>query len=69
VIRLELYGEHGGPILAKELGISFRSWHSYEGGGAIPAHLILRLLEVTQAHPHWLITGEGTKYRSRDGED
>lgn len=65
-IRLELYGEHGGPILAKEMGLPFRTWHSFEAGGAIPAHAILRFLEVTQAHPHWLITGEGVKYRLRD---
>ena len=68
-IRLELYGEHGGPILAKELGVTYRAWHSYEVGGAIPAHLILRFLEVTLANPHWLITGEGAKYRPRDGDD
>ena len=65
-IRVELYGEHGGPILAKELNLPFRTWHLYEGGGPIPAHAILRFLEVTYAHPHWLITGEGDKYRPRD---
>ena len=65
-IRLELYGEHGGPILAQELGIAFRTWHSYERGAAIPGPLILRFLEITEAHPHWLITGEGDKYRPRD---
>ncbi len=68
-IRVELYGEHGGPILAQELGLPYRTWYSYEAGGAIPAHAILRFLEVTHAHPHWLIAGEGTKYRSRDSED
>jgi hypothetical protein len=68
-IRLELYGEHGGPLLAAELGIPYRAWHSYELGGSIPAHLILRFLEVTRAQPHWLITGEGAKYRSHDSED
>lgn len=65
-IRLELYGVHGGPLLAKELGLPYRTWHSYEGGAAIPGPLILRFLEVTDAHPHWLITGEGAKYRPRD---
>jgi hypothetical protein len=67
-IRLELYGEHGGPILAKKLGLPYRTWYSYEAGAAIPGASILRFLEVTHAHPHWLITGEGAKYTSRDGE-
>ena len=65
-IRLELYGEHGGPILAQQLGLPYRTWHSYEGGAAIPGPLILRFLEVTRANPHWLITGEGERYTSSE---
>jgi hypothetical protein len=61
-IRQELYGEHGGPLLAEELNIPFRTWHNYEAGCTIPAHSILRFIEVTDAHPHWLLTGEGEKY-------
>ncbi len=64
-IRVELYGEHGGPLLAQALRIPFRTWHHYEGGRAIPAQSILRFIEVTDAHPHWLLTGEGDKYLSR----
>ena len=64
-VREDLYGEHGGPILAEELDIPFRTWHDYEGGCTIPAHSILRFIEVTDAHPHWLLTGEGEKYLSR----
>ncbi len=65
-IRQELYGDHGGPLLAKALQIPFRTWHDYEGGGTIPAHSILRFIEVTDANPHWLLTGEGEKYLARD---
>ena len=61
----ELYGEHGGPLLAEALGLPFRTWHNYEGGCTIPAHAILQFIEVTDAHPHWLLTGEGDKYLSR----
>jgi len=61
-VREELYGEHGGPLLAEEVGVSFRTWLNYEGGCTIPAHVILRFIERTQAHPHWLLTGEGVKY-------
>ena len=65
-IRQELYGDHGGPLLAKALQIPFRTWHHYEGGGTIPADSILRFIEVTDANPHWLLTGEGEKYLARD---
>lgn len=65
-IREELYGEHGGPLLAEALDLPYRTWHNYESGCTIPAHSILRFIEVTEAHPHWLLTGEGEKYL-RDG--
>jgi hypothetical protein len=64
-IREELYGEHGGPLLAQALSLPFRTWHNYEGGCTIPAQSILRFIEVTDASPHWLLTGEGDKYLSR----
>jgi hypothetical protein len=63
-IREELYGQHGGPLLAEALELPYRTWHNYESGCTIPAHSILRFIEVTDAHPHWLLTGEGEKYLS-----
>jgi hypothetical protein len=64
-VRQELYGEHGGPLLAEALELPFRTWHNYEAGCTIPAHSILRFIEVTEANPHWLLTGEGEKYTAR----
>jgi hypothetical protein len=61
-IRQELYGEHGGPLVAEALGIPFRTWLNYEKGCTIPAPSILRFIELTQANPHWLLTGRGGKY-------
>jgi hypothetical protein len=61
-IRLELYGVHGGPLLAEALGVPFRTWMNYEAGCTIPAQVILRFIEVTRAHPHWLYQGEGEKF-------
>jgi hypothetical protein len=63
-VRLELYGEHGGPLLAGALAIPFRTWHNYETGCTIPAHTILRFIEVTGANPGWLYSGEGDRYSS-----
>ncbi len=61
-VREDLYGEHGGPLLAEDVGVPFRTWLNYEGGCTIPAQVILKFIETTQTHPHWLLTGEGTKY-------
>ncbi len=66
-VREDLYGLHGGPCLAEALKVPFRSWVEYESGGTIPALVILRFIEVTSAHPHWLLTGEGCRYLTDDG--
>ena len=61
-IRKELYGEHGGPLLARKLLIPYRELHLYETGGPVPAHSILRLIKHTGVNPHWLLTGEGDRF-------
>jgi hypothetical protein len=61
-IRLELYGHHGGPLLAVSLNIPYRTWHNYENGCTIPAQTLLRFIEVTRVNAHWLLTGEGDRY-------
>ncbi len=65
-VRVALYGEHGGPLLAEALGIPFRTLHGYETGATIPAHSILRFIELTGVHPHWLLTGRGTQFLEGD---
>ena len=65
-IREEGYGEHGGPMLAEALNLPFRTWLNYESGATIPAQVILRFMELTGAHPHWLLTGEGVRYLAGD---
>jgi hypothetical protein len=61
-IRTEIYGVNGGPILADQLEIPFRTLFHYEMGCTIPAHVILQFLELTRVDPHWLLTGEGARY-------
>ena len=65
-IRVALYGENGGPLLAEALGIPFRTLHNYETGCTIPAHSILRFIELTRVHPHWLLTGHGSRFQDGD---
>jgi hypothetical protein len=65
-IRREIYGEHGGPMLAEALGIPYRTWHEYENGSALPALTLLQFIELTGAHPHWLLTNEEPKFLDRD---
>ncbi len=58
VVRRELFGEHGGPLLAAKLGIPFRVWVDYESGVSVPGDVLLRFLVLTGTCPHWLLTGE-----------
>jgi hypothetical protein len=68
-VRIERFGAHGGPLLAQSLHIPYREWLSYETGGMIPAQVLLQFIELTQAHPHWLLTGDGEKYRTHEREE
>ena len=65
-VRIALYGENGGPLLARALGIPFRTLHNYEAGCTIPAHAILRFIKLTGTDPHWLLTGNGARFLDRD---
>ena len=62
-IRLDLYGEEGVPLIAKELKLPTRTWLNYEAGCTIPALVILHFIDLTSANPKWLLTGRGEKYR------
>ena len=62
-VRRELYGEHGGPLLAQDLEIPARTWAHYESGVTIPGAVVLRFLVLSGVEPHWLLTGEGRRYR------
>lgn len=63
-IRIDLYGERGGPELARQLEIPNRTWYNYEIGVTVPAEILLRFLELTGVEPHWLLTGEGPQFRN-----
>ena len=64
-IRVERFGEGGGPLLAETLGLPERTWQNYESGVTIPALVILRFVELTGVSPRWLRTGKGDKYGDR----
>jgi hypothetical protein len=61
-VRRDLYGEHGGPLLAKDLALPFRTWVNYEAGVVMPAHILLGFIKITGVNPLWLLNGEGDKY-------
>ena len=63
-IRRELFGEHGGPLLAEMLRLPARTWINYEAGVGIPAPVVLRLIQVTGVSPCWLLSGQGPRYRA-----
>lgn len=62
-LRLELYGERGGPEMARRLGIPVRTWYNYEGGVTVPAEVVLKIIELTSVEPLWLLHGRGPKFR------
>ena len=67
-IRQELFGEHGGPELARRLNLPARTWYNYETGVTVPAEVLLSFIDQTGANPVWLLSGDGPKYR-RGHED
>jgi SOS-response transcriptional repressor LexA len=62
-IRQEIFGEHGGPELARRLNLPARTWYNYETGVTVPAEVLLGFIEQTGANPMWLLNGEGSRYR------
>jgi len=67
-IRQELFGDHGGPELARRLNLPARTWYNYETGVTVPAEVLLSFIEQTGANPLYLVSGEGTKYRRSSDE-
>jgi hypothetical protein len=61
-VRRARFGEWGTAVLAALLDIPTRTWANYEAGCTIPAETLLAFIEVTGAHPHWLLTGEGEPF-------
>jgi hypothetical protein len=62
-LRSELYGDRGGPEMARQLGIPVRTWYNYEGGVTVPAEVILKIIDLTSVEAGWLLNGEGPKFR------
>ena len=60
-VRVAMYGEHGAPLLAADLGLLPATWDRYESGVAIPSLVILRFINLTGVAPGWLRTGEGER--------
>jgi hypothetical protein len=62
-IRQEIFGEHGGPELARRLNLPARTWYNYETGVTVPAEVLLDFIDQTGANPTWLLNEEGPRYR------
>lgn len=68
-LRAELFGDRGGPELARRLGIPVRTWYNYEAGVTVPAEVVLKIIELTSVEPMWLLHGKGPKFRPRPVDD
>jgi hypothetical protein len=64
-IRLDRFGEHGILTLSKAMGIPARTWENFEAGVQVPGWALLQFIEFSGVEPHWLLTGEGERYRDR----
>ena len=62
---MEKFGEGGIAALALAMNIPVKTWENLEGGVALPAWVILKFIVLTRVEPHWLMTGEGERYRAR----
>jgi hypothetical protein len=62
-LRSELFGDRGGPEMARRLGIPVRTWYNYEGGVTVPAEVILKIIELTAVEAGWLLHGEEPRFR------
>ncbi|WP_435020970.1 helix-turn-helix domain-containing protein [Tundrisphaera sp. TA3] len=67
-VRQELFGDHGGPELARRLNLPARTWYNYETGVTVPAEVLLSFIDQTGANPVWLLSGEGERL-TRGGDD
>ncbi len=63
-VRRDLFGDDGISALVDSLNLPLRTWMNYETGVVMPASVMLRFLVLTSVDPHWLLTGEGPRYRS-----
>src|SRR5207302_8394140 len=62
-VRQELFGEHGGPELARRLNIPARTWYNYETGVTVPAEVLLGFIDQTGTNPVWLLRGDAPQSR------
>jgi hypothetical protein len=67
-IRIETFGDDGVDGVAQALNIPARTWENYENGVLIPSQMLLQFIELTDADPHWLLTGDGRRYRIRSAD-
>src|SRR5215203_4184101 len=68
-IRAEMFGDRGGPEMARRLGIPVRTWYNYEAGVTVPAEVVLRIIEMSSVEPMWLLHGRGPKFRPKPIEN
>lgn len=60
-IRLELFGQRGGPELARRLNLPTRTWYNYEKGVTIPGEILLDFLLLTQVSLQRFLNGSDDK--------
>jgi hypothetical protein len=65
LIRLQWFGVHGVPELARQLRLPTRTYLNYESGVTVPGVVVLRLIDLTGVRSRWLLDGRGPMYHHR----
>lgn len=68
-LRTDATGPRGKSRFAKQLGLSPSAYHYYEQDRTPPAEILVRVVEVTGADLHWLLTGEPSGDAALTAED
>ena len=68
-LRRDVRGGRGGPRPAEVLRIADRERADHEAGATMAGRVRFRFIGLTDADPHWLLTGEGGAHRGRGRED
>jgi hypothetical protein len=69
ILAREKYGEANSWWFAPALGLPPKTLVNYEAGCTIPAEVMLAIIDITGAHPHWLLTGCGPRYLRANNSD
>ena len=62
LVRIDVYGEQGIAAIAEILRVKPEVWASFEAGGEVAGHVLLKFIDATGVNPIWLFSAQGERY-------